>query len=203
MCFVFLKATGSKAIATADLESHHIIEGPGCRRCRSSRSWRIHRVSFSASIPYSQGRRRPLGGVKSCFATSRIGCDCVHVTCSLTLRVRGSGTVGFSFFKEVLVRPHTFAHTKIKPLSRPGTTGSPPTPIGRSPPRPPTTRAAHVSREHRRGRPLAALGGQQLVAHEGGVERVGVGGQLLVRAALDGCALVQYDDLVGAHLVMG
>ena len=72
-------------------------------------------------------------GVKSCFATSRIGCDCVHVTCSLTLRVRGSGTVGFSFFKEVLVRPHTFAHTKIKPLSRPGTTGSPPTPIGRSP----------------------------------------------------------------------
>ena len=41
------------------------------------------------------------------------------------------------------------------------------------------------------------------MAHEGGVERVGVGGQLLVRAALDGCALVQYDDLVGAHLVMG
>merc|ERR1740133_462505 len=55
------------------------------------------------------------------------------------------------------------------------------------------------SAEHRRGRPIAALGGQQLVAHEGGVERVGVGGQLLVRAALDGGALVQYDDLVGAH----
>ena len=41
------------------------------------------------------------------------------------------------------------------------------------------------------------------MAHEGGVERVGAGGELLVRAALDGRALVQHDDLVGAHLGLG
>ena len=50
MCFMFLKATGSNAMATADLESHHIIDGPGCRRSKSSCTWRIHKVSLSASM---------------------------------------------------------------------------------------------------------------------------------------------------------
>ena len=50
MCFVFLKATGSKAMATADLESHHIIDGPGCSRFRSRRTSRIHSVSLRASM---------------------------------------------------------------------------------------------------------------------------------------------------------
>ena len=50
MCFVFLKATGSKAMATADFESHHIIDGPGSSKLRSERTSRIHSVSLRASM---------------------------------------------------------------------------------------------------------------------------------------------------------
>eukprot|EP00964_Phaeocystis_antarctica_P100593 scaffold66189_cov36-Phaeocystis_antarctica.AAC.1 len=37
-------------MATADLESYHIWEGPGWSKRRSRRSWRIQRVSLSASM---------------------------------------------------------------------------------------------------------------------------------------------------------